>query len=468
MRPIGDKPRRGRGTCAAASMKGRLAMKLERDSGRAGGTVRRMGLKRWQGAVALVVIALLIAGFVRVLTGRLGTSGAGTVQTCADVQSAHAAGDAGGQAVYISAFLGSSPDSVLYAFSPSDGALRWCDRFALTHGGSCPLDMSCPAPPSTLLGEPLAADDTVYVCADPETQHGTLYALDARDGSVRWSRQTDCAVVSMPFGDSATPVAGGGVVYSGAYALRAADGHVLWRSGVAESFAAVQGGVVYAYSPSRNAVYALSATDGAVRWSYTLNAPLAGVPSATPNTVYAVDLVGDEAPGPIGPNPTATPDPRFAPTQPDLFVLDAATGALRWKAAVGPLGGASAVESGGAVYITSRGGLHALDAATGTARWSLTLPALGTSTVRLDAGTLYVADDGVYAVNAADGAIRWHEVLGFNQSISFSDVVLMGGRLFVARVDGSGQGTLYALDAHTGAVVWQRDSLGELGAPVVG
>lgn len=88
--------------------------------------------------------------------------------------------------------------------------------------------------------------------------------------------------------------------------------------------------------------------------------------------------------------------------------------------------------------------------------------------MQIDEGTLYFADDGVYAVSAASGAARWHETLGFNQSMAFSDNALLDGRLYVARVGGSGQGTLYSLDARSGAVVWQRGQLGQLGAPVAG
>lgn len=429
----------------------------------------------WQRAAALAAVLLLVAGFAGVLISRSGLSGTGalggiSVSHCLDIHAVPAdARPPSDPSVYLGVSLGSLGQlaSNLYAFSPANGTIRWCDRFAFTQRFSCPAAHFCPAPPLPLVGQPLAIGDSVYVCAgDGASNTAETFAVSARDGTVRWSRQTGCQLVSMPFGDNAAPVYASGVLYSGSYALRASDGHVLWRSTMAESFAGVAGGFAYAYSLSRDAVYALDTATGTVRWTYSTSPlSLASVPAVTPRTVYVTGLVGDEAPGP---DPSFTPNPAFAPTQPDLVALDATTGTRRWRAAVGPIAGV-ALESNGLVYIGARDAFSALDAATGNVRWRLPLSSHAASTARLDAaGALYFSGDGVYAVDAAIGRPRWHTPLGYDQSISFGDVVLLNGRLFVARSDGTGRGTLYALDPRSGRVLWQIGGLGQPGALTAG
>jgi outer membrane protein assembly factor BamB len=451
-----------------------LRSRIERPDARR--PVRSVGRGRlWQRAAALAAVLFLIAGFAGVLISRAGTSSSGaagdvSVSRCPGIHAVPAAAiSPSSPSVYFRVSLGSLGQlaSNLYAFSPTDGVIRWCDRFASTRHFGCPPAQSCPLLGLVAIGQPLASGDSVYVCVgDGASNTAETLALSARDGAVRWSRQTGCQLVSMPFEDNAAPVYANGVLYSGSYALRASDGHVLWRSSIAESFAGVAGDLVYAYSLSRNAVYALDAATGAIRWTYTTSPlSLASVPAVTSSTVYVTGLVGDEAPGP---SPAWTPNPAFAPTQPDLFALDATTGTLRWHAAVAPIAGA-ALEYGGLVYIGARDAVSALDAATGNVRWRLPLPLHAASTARLDAaGALYFSADGVYAVNAATGRLRWHTPLGYDQSISFGDVVLLDDRLFVARSDGSGRGMLYALDLRTGRVVWQVGGLGQPGAPTTG
>src|SRR5579859_1038883 len=112
---------------------------------------------------------------------------------------------------------------------------------------------------------------------------GTVYALDARDGSVRWRVPVPGCPATQP------PVVADGVVYvsvvgfncgasSWIYALRASDGGLIWRTPI-ERFVApalvFADGVLYTGSSTYPAFYevdyltAIRATDGARLWRIT-------------------------------------------------------------------------------------------------------------------------------------------------------------------------------------------------------
>ena len=159
-----------------------------------------------------------------------------------------------------------------------------------------------------------------------------------------------------------------------------------------------------------------------------------------------------------------------------VFAIDLATGALRWQTQLGTETSVySPVVRHGTVYVAFNrlplppalitGGLAALDAATGAVRWTrdlpITLPQVGSPTQEaVVAGPVIAAtttDGYVYAYDTADGSPAWrgepaspsaggppsvqdHRVLGSNHS-----------RVFVGS---TAQGSVTALDAATGAVVW--------------
>lgn len=123
--------------------------------------------------------------------------------------------------------------------------------------------------------------------------HATLYALDSRTGSVRWS-------YAFPGQDGASRmILDHGMIYSNAadwptngagtgyiFALDSATGNLLWQDQaqpfIAMSAAQVANGVLYVGSGdglNTTTVYALRSSDGAPLWSYPLNA--AEVNSAT-------------------------------------------------------------------------------------------------------------------------------------------------------------------------------------------
>ncbi|WP_369332896.1 PQQ-binding-like beta-propeller repeat protein [Nonomuraea candida] len=174
---------------------------------------------------------------------------------------------------------------------------------------------------------------------------------------------------------------------------------------------------------------ALDARTGALRWRARL-----GPANATP-----ADYL------------TATGAGVFVSTGTRVTALDPATGRTRWRARFDYDVRYDPVVLGGTVYLGDLAGrTHALDAASGTRRWTLTTEGdSGLWSVTGSRGVLYAGGRDVRALDPASGRERWRVPLTARVSVH-------GGTVF-AREDG---GTLHALEAATGASRWRFDTGG--------
>jgi outer membrane protein assembly factor BamB len=198
---------------------------------------------------------------------------------------------------------------------------------------------------------------------------------------------------------------------------------------------------------------------------------------------------------------TATPSPTATPALPTssqvtayvgagdhVYALDGHTGAVKWTYVTGhgtAFGGIDNVAvMAGVVFAHGTGatsdgqptrGLYALDAATGALRWTLQPPvaqaggpnALGSAEpIAAIAGMVYLfaqggqVPGGVYAVDLASGKVVW------SMNTGSSSVTVDGQAVYVTQALGgsSAQGpmddVLTALDRTTGAQRWQLHGLG--------
>jgi outer membrane protein assembly factor BamB len=143
------------------------------------------------------------------------------------------------------------------------GTLRW--RFQ-TDGG-------------TIDGVPTVANDLVYVGVQDGPYAGSVYALEASTGAVRWRVHDSMHAYSAP-------AVADGVLYVGSTegsvaALDARTGTVRWRfqtDGPVGSLPAVANGVVYA-AFNDGSVYALNAKTGAQRWRFQTDGAQGMAPS---------------------------------------------------------------------------------------------------------------------------------------------------------------------------------------------
>ena len=147
-----------------------------------------------------------------------------------------------------------------------------------------------------------------------------------------------------------------------------------------------------------------------------------------------------------------------------VFALAKQTGRLRWKRRLGSLAAASPGYAGGRVFVTmltrpgGSGGLAAaLRARDGKVVWRKPLPSRSESSPVVDGGRVYFgSEDGtVYALDAATGARRWT----FHASGAVKcGLALSGGRLFF----GDYSGRVYAIRARDGHQVWSTGTSGSL------
>ncbi len=255
--------------------------------------------------------------------------------------------------------------------------------------------------------------------------HAGVYDSSApRLDAVKWRFRASGKLFS-------SPTVSNGVVYIGSssgrlYAVRAADGSPLWSfatKGAVNSTPAISNGLVFVSSRDGN-VYAVDAKSGQKRWSF---------------------VTGGErrfmAPGIHG----ITPKNELMPDPFDVFLSSPAI-------------------AGGVLYIGSGDhNVYAIDAATGALRWKFTTGNVVHASPAVAGGIVYVGswDRYFYALDARTGALKWKFATG-DDRITYNQVGIAGS----AAVDrgmvffGCRDSTFYALDARNGRLVWKHDEHG--------
>jgi outer membrane protein assembly factor BamB len=370
---------------------------------------------------------------------------------------------------------------------------------------------------------PVADADTVFV----QDLRSNVFALDRDTGAQRWMRRFNAAN-DGPNGLALDGTRVYGATDTNAFALSESTGEVLWLrhlTNMSEQFVdvapVVWNGFVFVstvgYAPTgRGKIYALDAATGTVRWKFdTIAKPwLHPLQAGGGGLWYPVSIdangrlyAGNSNPSPWGgsparPNGAAFPGP--IPYTDSLLVLDARTGRLLWQDQVTPhdirdydfqatpilatLGGARIVIGAG-----KAGRVIAWDRATRRRRWTAVVglhqndlgplpprrvtvcPGLlgGVETpMAYAAGTVYVpvvdlcgwgsaterqevtaldpsrGTGRLVALDAATGATVWERRL---PSPSFGCATVANDVVFTSSYDG----TVYALAARDGAVLWR-------------
>ena len=278
------------------------------------------------------------------------------------------------------------------------------------------------------------------------TDEGQFYEVEAATGVVKW--QFSAAGNVQPF-----PAVLAGVVYvfsqrfqsADVYALDAKSGALVWDYHITDTWGyltdpVVANGVVYVATPTtsttKTRLYALSARTGALIWAKLLPGSVSFAPALVENALYVSSF---DIFGPYG----------------NLYVLNAASGALKWTFAAGSNGntGASgAAVADGTVYVSGSSGnsstLYALSTNSHAVRWSFAVeiggyPAFGNASVAQ--GKVYVCGAGTtYALDAKTGKMMWK-----NSDNCFGDVTVANGVLYLDSYK-----TVVALDAASGKRLW--------------
>ena len=314
---------------------------------------------------------------------------------------------------------------------------------------------------------PAVANGMIYFGTDNYSNEDNVYALDASTGEKLWSSrtQTGGAVFSPPaVANGLVYVVGGQSIVS---ALNASTGALVWsyftEGGGGFSAPAVANGVVYVGTSNLTGgyIYALNASTGALLWSYFI----AGYYElSTPAVANGVVYVGSED---------------F-----NVYALNASTGAKLWSYATGYTVDSSPAVANGVVYVGSNdGNVYALNASTGAKLWSYATgntinqggvyssPAVANGVVYIgsySASAPGLADSGtVYALNASTGAKLWSHATGV---IFESSPAVANGVVYIGDtgIPGIRNGEVLALNASTGAQLWSYSAPGPVnGSPAV-
>jgi eukaryotic-like serine/threonine-protein kinase len=295
-----------------------------------------------------------------------------------------------------------------------------------------------------------------------DAHHGGTYAAAGVPvlHGVKWKFQTRGAILS-------TPVVSDGTIYFGSndhnlYAVDAASGAQRWRFGTGGRVAsspAVAGGRVYFGSYDSN-FYALDAASGALVWKFTT----AGERRFSGRHLHGAQPAAEVMPDPfdvfLSSPAIAAGVVYFGSGDGNVYALDAASGALRWKFHTGNVVHASPALAGGVLYVGSWDSyFYALDAASGRQLWRFKTgedPDINNqvgiqSSAVVAAGVVYFGcrDSHLYALDALSGARRWAFSTGTSWVIS--SPVVRDGIVYFATSD---SGLVQALDASSGAAVF--------------
>jgi outer membrane protein assembly factor BamB len=264
-----------------------------------------------------------------------------------------------------------------------------------------------------VISSPAVVDGVVYV----GSTDGNLYAVDQESGALRWKFATGARIPS-------SPAVANGLIFFGSY-----DGYF----------------------------YAVDISTGKLKWKFRN-----GEKRFAAKHLHGSLPLDETMPDPFDvylSSPSVWKDAVYVGSgDGNVYALDAATGALKWKFQTGDVVHASPAIDDGKVYIGSWDSyFYALDAVNGKERWKFktgedndTHNQVGIqSSATVFNGLVYFGcrDSKLYALDASTGKQRW---MFFNHgSWVITSPVVHDGKVFFATSDTA---TLHALDAQTGAL----------------
>lgn len=149
-----------------------------------------------------------------------------------------------------------------------------------------------------------------------------------------------------------------------------------------------------------------------------------------------------------------------------LYAIDAAIGSTRWSVTITPDGSPQMPFAGfGRVYLNDFKAARAFQADTGVAVWTQSAPPTGTTPAGFNGMVIAAGGNGIFLARTADtGSLVWQSAPIANFNPSRGAIATVGG---ISRVSFGGccSDNVYALDAATGASLWQTH-LGSAGGVV--
>jgi eukaryotic-like serine/threonine-protein kinase len=293
-----------------------------------------------------------------------------------------------------------------------------------------------------------------------DAQHSGIYLQSGVPllHGIKWKFKTGGAVISTPAVMDGTAYFGSNDHY--VYAVNLADGAQRWKFKTGSrvtSSPAVYRGHVYFGSYDGN-IYSVDAKTGEQHWKFASK----GERRFTGRHLHGQDPSGESMPDPFDyylSSPAIVQETVYVGSgDGNVYALDAASGALRWKFHTGDVVHASPAIANGIVYIGSWDSyFYALDAKSGQQRWRFKTGedhdianqvGIQSSATVAD-GVVYFGcrDSNLYALDAATGAKKW--VYSNKGSWVISTPIANDGTLYFATSD---SGLFNAVDSKTGAL----------------
>jgi len=328
----------------------------------------------------------------------------------------------------------------IYALNAGTGALRWCvhagnaQSHLATYGSVAPLLPNPPPPPEGIMG--IAVNQGTIFAG---SENGYTYAFDAPTGKMVWRHLTW-------FGTTTAPTVLDGVVYVASdklYALNARDGSQRWTApsqDVIASSPLIVKHTIYLGSYD-NHIYALDQTTGSKQWAYQTKGRVYVGPVVDQDrlffgagddgpSVYAITTQGKllwHNPMIISSSIAVSNGLLYVGTNTTLYALSTQDGTVRWSLPMNdPL---TFLVSENILYVTSGStGLYALNKADGTLRWHNPLRSMraGETTLpilikdRLYVGTIDVGVSPskamIHAIDKEQGTTYWQASVDWNIS----------------------------------------------------
>lgn len=336
-------------------------------------------------------------------------------------------------------YIGNNAGS-LYALSAATGRLRW--RYTAR--------ASLMSNPLVYRGLVIAGEGNQISYKDPRdpsrllvgTAANAILALDAATGRLRW--RTRVRGSAMPTGAIL-----GGVLYehNGAGMLVAIDplhGRVLYRRDLRSvssmSAALPVAGVIVSTGSDRNAALGIDPQSGRIRWSVPLPGDASGSGDCPPAAYGTLVFCTYLTPVP-GDRNTELQQPAYQ----HVYAVDARSGALRWQVQTerGPLPryneAAIPLVDGNTLFVGSAVGpwMHALDARTGRLRWRTPLHGVVKGGIAALDGVLYFGDYAGYLYAMDERTGRVIGTLHFDTPFNVGSPLIAGRTLIIGSYSGS-------------------------------
>ncbi len=310
---------------------------------------------------------------------------------------------------------------------------------------------------------PLFAQDAMF---RGNPQHSGVYPGPAvgQFTKIKWQFPTKGQVLS-------SPAIADGTLYAGSsdhflYALDASNGTLRWKfktGGRITSSPAVSAGLAYFGSFDSN-FYAVDAATGQLKWKFTTG----GERRFAANHLHGAEPAAETMPDPfdfyLSSPVVANGAVYFGSGDTNIYALDAATGALKWKFKTGDVVHSSPAISDGTLFVGSWDSyFYALDSATGQEKWRFKTgddPNIHNqvgiqSSAAVANGVVYFGcrDSKFYAVDGATGKQLWF--FPNKGSWVITSPAVFDGKVYFATSD---SGLFHALDAKSGAPLFSLDN----------